>query len=85
MNVRFDRHFPEEVWEEYAMGTRGDQDCKLLEGHLLVCSACQDLLAEVDDYLKIAKTALSRTRRRLSKSASAALVLAVGLHLLRLA
>jgi len=84
MKDGFDRHFPEDVWEEYAMGMRGEEDCKLLEEHLLVCPACQDLLAKADDYLRTAKAALSRTRKGLSRSASAALALAVGFHLFQL-
>ena len=27
MNAGFDRHFPEEVWEEYAMGMPSEEVC----------------------------------------------------------
>jgi hypothetical protein len=78
MNAGFDRHFPEEVWEEYAMGMRSEQDCKPLEEHLLICSACQELLAEADEYIRVAKAATALTRgkrRRLSKPVTAAATL----------
>jgi hypothetical protein len=81
MNTGLDRHYREEVWENYAMGILSDQESEPLEEHLLICSACQDLLAAADEYLEVAKAALTlaargdqsvRTRRRLSKSVAAA-------------
>jgi hypothetical protein len=57
MNASFDGHFEEEVFEEYALGMRSEEDCKSLEEHLLICSACQDLLAEMDEYVEAAKAA----------------------------
>jgi len=59
MNTKVDRHYPDGSWEEYALGMLSDEDCKLLEEHLLICSACQDLLAEVDEYIRVVKTALA--------------------------
>jgi hypothetical protein len=68
MNASFDRHvpaaalcalFPAQVWEEYAMGMQPEGDCTSLEEHLLICSACQDMLAEVDEYLEVAKAAMA--------------------------
>jgi predicted anti-sigma-YlaC factor YlaD len=92
MRGGFDRHFPEAVWEEYAMGLRSEEDCKLLEEHLLICAACQDLLAEADEYIQVAKAATVltaamdtpdrplitdfRMRRRLSKPVQVAAALA---------
>jgi anti-sigma factor RsiW len=80
-------HYSEEAWENYAMGKLSEQDSASLEEHLLVCPACQDLLANVDEYLEIAKAALellrasplsgpppvtdAKTRRRLSKAVGA--------------
>jgi anti-sigma factor RsiW len=58
MNAKFDRHYPDGSWEEYALGMLSDEDSKSLEEHLLICSACQDLLAEVDEYIRVVKTAL---------------------------
>jgi hypothetical protein len=75
MNASFDQHSATEVWEKYAMGMLLQEDCKPLEEHLLICPACQDLLAETDEYIRVAKTALSSTRRRLSKPVSAAMAL----------
>ena len=87
--------FTEDVWEEYAMGMRSEEDCKLLEEHLLICSACQDLLAEADKYIPVAKAAVAlataedtgdrslftdiRMRMHLSKPVKAAATLAGGL------
>jgi predicted anti-sigma-YlaC factor YlaD len=78
MNTGFD-HFPEETWEAYSMGTLSGKDCQLVEEHLLICPACQDLLAEADETIQVAKAALLRTRQTLSKPVSAAVALAVAL------
>jgi hypothetical protein len=82
MNAGFDRHFPEEIWEEYAMGMQSEEDCKPLEEHLLICAACQDLLAEADEYIRIANaaTALAAgTGRRWSKPVATAMTLVCAL------
>lgn len=92
MNGGFDRHFPESLWEEYALGMRCGEDCQLLEEHLLICPVCQDLLAEAEDYIQVASAAMllatvedggnrplvtdTRMRRRLSKPMKAALTVA---------
>jgi hypothetical protein len=81
MNAGFDRHsphFPQEVWEAYALGMQSEEDCTPLEEHLLLCRACQDLLANADEYIRVVKAAaaLAGTRRRLSKPMAAALTLA---------
>jgi hypothetical protein len=77
MKTRLNRHVPFPVWEEYAMGRLSEEDCAPVEEHLLICAACQDVLAEADEYIEIAKTALTRATRgegarRLSKRAAAA-------------
>jgi hypothetical protein len=75
MNAGFDRHYSEQVFEEYALGMRPEEDCASLEEHLLICPACQDLLAEEDDYIQVVKVAaalLAGTARRLSKPVAAA-------------
>jgi hypothetical protein len=85
MSVGIDSHFPYQDWEDFAMGVLSDQGCKPLEEHLLVCPKCQDLLAEADEYIEIARAALrpagqgdrplvknSRSRRRLAKAVAAA-------------
>ena len=79
MNAGFDGHFPEPTWEEYALGMRSQEDCAALEEHLLICSACQGLLAEADEFIRVAKAAMvvsARTRRRLSKPVASAATLA---------
>jgi hypothetical protein len=61
MNAKFDLHPPEELWEEYALGMRSEDDCKPLEEHLPICSVCQDLLAETDEYIQVVKAAVALT------------------------
>ena len=39
------------------LGMRSEEDCAVLEEHLLMCAACQDLLAEADDYIQVVKAA----------------------------
>lgn len=58
MNTSLDRHYPEETWENYARGKLSEQDSAPMEEHLLLCPACQDLLANVDEDLEVAKAAL---------------------------
>jgi hypothetical protein len=82
MNAGFDRHsphFPQEVWEAYTLGMQSEEDRRPLEEHLLLCSACQDLLANVDEYIRVVKAAAALaagTRRRLSKPVATAVTLA---------
>ena len=84
MNASFDQHFSTEVWEKYALGLLTEEDCTPVEEHLLICSVCQQLLAEADEYIRIAKAALSRTRKRLSKPVVAAVALTITLLMFRL-
>jgi len=96
MNADLDRHFPAEVWEEYVLGMRSEEDCKLLEEHLLICSTCQDLLVQADEYIRIMKAALAQdapadpggkpvtgagSRKSLSKPFKASAALAGGMLL----
>jgi Putative zinc-finger len=77
MNASFDQHLSTEVWEKYAMGMLSEEDCTPLEEHLLLCPACQDLLAQADEYIRIAKAATlsAGARRRWSKPAASAVTL----------
>ena len=63
MNASLDRHICEEVLEEYALGMQSEEDCKPLEEQLLICPACQDLLAATDEYIRVAKAAAALIRR----------------------
>ncbi len=76
MNASRDRHFSAEAWEEYARGMPSEEDSKPLEEHLLVCLACQDSLAGSDEYIRVVKAAMSRTRRRGAKPVASAVTLA---------
>jgi hypothetical protein len=75
MNAALDQHYSEPMWEEYAMGRLSGEECERLEEHLLICSACQGLLAEVDQFIQVTKAALSSVRSRLSKPMSSAMTL----------
>ncbi len=72
MNAGLDRHYPEEIWESYALGMLSEEQSAPLEEHLLICPPCQDLLAELDEYLKAFKAA---ARRCLTKSVAASATL----------
>ena len=74
MNASFDRHFPDDAWEKYALGMLSEGECGPMEEHLLICSPCQDSLAEADEYIRVVKAALVRFRsthmRRISLAPS---------------
>ena len=72
MNAGLDGHYPEEIWESYALGMLYAEQSAPLEEHLLICPACQDILAGLDDYLDVMKAA---ARRCLSKSVAASATL----------
>ncbi len=59
MNTRFNSHLPEDVLEQYVMGTLPEGDSAPLEEHLLVCSVCQTNLDAMDDYIRVVKAAAS--------------------------
>jgi len=72
VNAGLDRHYPEEIWECYALGMLAEEQSAPLEEHLLICHVCQDVLAELDEYLEVMRTA---ARRCLSKSVAASATL----------
>ena len=57
MNTDFGEHIPEAIFDEFAMEMLCEDDCALWEEHLLVCEACQDRLAEVDEYIQVVRDA----------------------------
>jgi len=57
MNADFGSHFPEELFETYAMGQLSVQDGAPLEEHLLICPACQTRLSSIDEYIAIMRAA----------------------------
>lgn len=69
MNTSLDGHYPEEIWESYAMGMLSEEQSAPVEEHLFICPVCQDVLAELDQYLEAMRTAARRCR---SKSVAAA-------------
>jgi hypothetical protein len=68
VNASLDGHYPEEIWESYAMGILSEEQSAPMEEHLLICPACQDVLAELDEYLEAIRIAARRCR---SKSVAA--------------
>jgi anti-sigma factor RsiW len=81
MNAGFDRRLPcarytEDHFETYALGGLSEEEFQPLEEHLLLCPACQDLLAQVDDYIAVVKSATcGDRRRRLAKPVETAVLL----------
>ncbi|HUA84516.1 MAG TPA: hypothetical protein VMB85_11695 [Bryobacteraceae bacterium] len=63
-HIRFAAHPSEDTLEEYAFGRLREQDAAPLEEHLLLCSTCQDRLGEVEQYIRLIKTAASMEPRR---------------------
>jgi hypothetical protein len=58
MTASLDRHCPDGAWEKYTLGMLSEDECRPLEEHLLISSACQDSLAEADEYVRVVKAAL---------------------------
>jgi hypothetical protein len=50
-------HPAEEVLEEYCMGRVKDPALAVLEEHLLVCQECQEMVCDLDEYIKLLKAA----------------------------
>jgi hypothetical protein len=72
--VRFYRHIPEELADEFVMEMLSEQDCAFWEEHLLICARCQDRVAEADEYVRVMKSAAAvsdpskeQSRRSLAK------------------
>ncbi len=62
--LRFAEHPLEDTLEEYAFGRLAEKDAAPFEEHLLLCVACQDRLREMDEYIRLMKTAVSVGPRR---------------------
>lgn len=56
----FDRHPPEEFFEQYIFDRLEEIQCARFEEHLLVCAACRDQLENTDEYVRLMKTAAAR-------------------------
>jgi len=59
MNTGLILHIPEELLEEFALGRVPDPDCTPVDEHLLICPACQNNLAEIDEYIRVIRAALA--------------------------
>ena len=51
-------HISNDLLESYAMGSLSDPESEPLEEHLLLCSACQARLDELDEFVHVIKAAL---------------------------
>jgi len=63
MQLEPDDHIGEESLESYAMGSLSEPLAAELEEHLLICSACQDKLKEIDGYVAAMRGAAARLDR----------------------
>ncbi len=59
MNTCFELHFPDDLFEQYTLGTASNPDCRLLEEHLLLCVACRRRLMKVEEFVLVVRTALA--------------------------
>ena len=51
MQLHQDSHADDDSLEQYSIGSMAESDVAQLEEHLLVCSACQKRLEEIDAYV----------------------------------
>lgn len=56
----FDRHPPDEFFEQYIFARLDESQCARFEEHLLVCAACRDQLENTDEYVRLMKTATAQ-------------------------
>ena len=59
MRPELNHHIPEEILEEFAMQMLGEVDSARWEEHMLICAACQDRVAEADEYIRTMKAVAS--------------------------
>ncbi len=50
-------HIPEDILDEFVMEMLSEKDCAFWEEHMLMCSDCQDRVAEADEYVGVMKRA----------------------------
>lgn len=56
-------HPTEDLLEEYVFGRLQEPALSTLEDHVFICSSCQSTLAELEDYIRAAKTALAELQQ----------------------
>jgi hypothetical protein len=52
-----DSHAPDDVLEQYSLGTLPEAEAELLEEHLLICQECRDRLEETDAFVDATRKA----------------------------
>jgi hypothetical protein len=62
------KHIPEDLLDEFVMEMLPEQDYIFWEEHLLICAACQDRLAQADEYVRLIKSAAAELEARSSGS-----------------
>jgi len=61
-----EEHIPEDMLDELVMEMLPERDYIFWEEHLLICPACQDRLAQADEYVRVIKTAAAELQTRSS-------------------
>ena len=61
-------HIDDELLERYSLGRLAEAESAVVEEHLLVCTECQDRLAEADEYSQVIRQALSELPPEKAKS-----------------
>jgi hypothetical protein len=56
-------HPTEDLLEEYVFGRLQEPALSTLEDHFFVCSSCQSTLADLENYIRAAKTALTELQQ----------------------
>ncbi len=59
MNTGFLTHVSDDTLESYALQRIPELDLAAVEGHLLICLACQIRLEEMDEYIKVMQAAIA--------------------------
>ena len=67
-SYRMTSHIDDELLERYSLGRLAEAESAVVEEHLLVCSECQDRLAEADEYTQVMRQALSELPPEKEKS-----------------
>ena len=52
-----DSHAPDDVLEQYSLGTLPEEEAELLEEHLLICQECRDRLEATDAFVDATRKA----------------------------
>ena len=73
MSARFEchvpeQHIPEDMLDEFVMEMLPERDYIFWEEHFLICPACQDRLAQADEYVRLIKSAAAELQSKSPES-----------------